>query len=144
MNVRASREGLPVPTVELAELRDGNVQRLQSSELFAGKRVILFALPGAFTPTCSTAHVPGYLAKLAAFKQAGIDTVVCLAVNDPFVMEAWQRSEKAEAIRFIADPNGAFTEAMGMPVDLGGAGLGTRSLALFDVGGKRDHKEDVH
>jgi glutaredoxin-like protein len=111
----------------LAELRDGNVQHLQSGELFAGKRVILFALPGAFTPTCSTAHVPGYLAKLKAFEHAGIDMVVCLAVNDPFVMEAWQRSEKAEAIRFIADPSAAFTEAMGMSVDLRGAGLGIRS-----------------
>jgi glutaredoxin-like protein len=127
MSNRISRVGSPVPTVQLAELRDGNVQHVTSAELFAGRRVILFALPGAFTPTCSTAHVPGYVAKLKDFREAGIDDVVCLSVNDPFVMEAWQRSEKAEGVRFIADSYGEFTAAMGMSIDHRDASLGTRS-----------------
>jgi len=87
----------------------------------------VLALPGAFTPTCSTAHVPGYVARLKDFKGAGIDDIVCLSVNDPFVMEAWQRSEKAEGVRFVADPEAAFTHAMGMAVDHRSASLGTRS-----------------
>jgi len=127
MSIRASREGLQVPDVELAELREGTVRRIRSAELFRGRRVILFALPGAFTPTCSTAHVPGYVARLRDFHQAGIDDVVCLSVNDPYVMEAWQRSEKAEGVRFVADPYGEFTHAMGMSIDHRDASLGTRS-----------------
>src|SRR5690349_24464529 len=101
MATRSSREGKEIPNVQLAELVDGNVKRLSSRELFANRKVILFALPGAFTPTCSTAHVPGYVARLKDFREAGIDDVVCLSVNDPFVMEAWQRSEKAEGIHFV-------------------------------------------
>jgi peroxiredoxin/glutaredoxin len=124
---RPSREGALVPDVELAELSDGKATRLSSRELFQGRRVILFALPGAFTPTCSTAHVPGYVARLKDFRAAGIDDVVCLSVNDPFVMEAWQRSEKADGIRFVADPYADFTQAMGMSVDHRDASLGTRS-----------------
>ncbi len=127
MSQRSSREGSTVPDVQLAELLDGHVKRLGGAELFKGRRVILFALPGAFTPTCSTAHVPGFVARLKDFRSAGIDDVVCLSVNDPFVMEAWQRSEKADGIRFVADPFGEFTEAMGMSVDHRDASLGTRS-----------------
>jgi glutaredoxin-like protein len=127
MSNRTSRAGAQVPDVELGELRDGIVQRIRSADLFRGRRVVLFALPGAFTPTCSTAHVPGYVARLKDFRQAGIDDVLCLSVNDPFVMEAWQRSEKAQGVRFIADPYGVFTEAMGMSVDHRDASLGTRS-----------------
>ena len=124
---RKSLAGTKVPPVDLAELRDGKVERVRSAELFDNRKVILFALPGAFTPTCSTAHVPGFVAKLKDFQSAGIDDIVCLSVNDPYVMEAWQRSEKASGIRFIADPFGEFTEAMGMSVDHRGASLGMRS-----------------
>ena len=106
MTRRVSREGERVPDVELAELTDGNVKKYGSRELFGGRKVILFALPGAFTPTCSTAHVPGYVAHLKSFRDAGIDDVVCLSVNDPF---------------------GEFTRAMGMSIDHRDAGLGTRS-----------------
>jgi glutaredoxin-like protein len=127
MSNRASRAGSRVPDVELAELRDGQVKRLPSAELFRGRRVIVFALPGAFTPTCSTAHVPGYVARRKDFRDAGIDDVVCLSVNDPYVMEAWQRSEKAEEVRFVADPYGEFTQAMGMSIDHRDASLGIRS-----------------
>jgi peroxiredoxin/glutaredoxin len=127
MSNRISRAGSRVPSAELAELRDGNVQRFAASDLFGGRRVILFALPGAFTPTCSTAHVPGYVARLKDFREAGIDEVVCLSVNDPYVMDAWQRSEKAEGLRFVADPYAEFTQAMGMSIDQRDASLGTRS-----------------
>jgi glutathione-dependent peroxiredoxin len=127
MTTRESRVGAQVPSVDLAELKDGSVQRIQSEDLFAHRRVILFALPGAFTPTCSTAHVPGYSARLQDFKRAGIDEVICLSVNDPFVMDAWQRAEKADGLRFIADPYGEFTNSMGMAIDHRDAGLGTRS-----------------
>jgi peroxiredoxin/glutaredoxin len=140
MSKRPSREGAQVPEVQLSELRDGKVKRIASSELFKGRRVILFALPGAFTPTCSTAHVPGYVARLKDFRSAGIDDVVCLSVNDPFVMEAWQRSEKAEGIRFVADPFAEFTEAMGMAVDHRDASLGVRSwrYSMLVIDGKID------
>jgi glutaredoxin-like protein len=127
MSNRVSREGQNVPDTELAELEDGKARKVSARELFAGRKVILFALPGAFTPTCSTAHVPGYVALLKEFQNAGVDDIVCLSVNDPFVMEAWQRSEKAQGIHFIADPFGQFTEAMGMSVDHSDALLGTRS-----------------
>jgi peroxiredoxin/glutaredoxin len=127
MATRNSRAGSQVPSVELAEISNDQVIRLQSSDLFKGRRVIVFALPGAFTPTCSTAHVPGYVARSKDFGAAGIDDVLCLAVNDPFVMEAWQRAEKAQGVRFVADPFGEFTQAMGMAVDHRDAFLGTRS-----------------
>ncbi len=127
MSKRVSREGSRVPDVELAELADGNVKKYGSRDLFGGRKVILFALPGAFTPTCSTAHVPGYVAHLKAFRDAGVDDIVCLSVNDPFVMEAWQRSEKAQGVHFVADPFGEFTKEMGMSIDHRDAGLGTRS-----------------
>ncbi len=127
MSERVSREGSRVPDVELAELVDGKVKKYGSRELFAGRKIILFALPGAFTPTCSTAHVPGYVAHFKEFRDAGVDDIVCLSVNDPFVMEAWQRSEKAEGVHFVADSFAEFTEQMGMSIDHRDAGLGTRS-----------------
>ncbi|MEJ1965313.1 MAG: redoxin family protein [Gammaproteobacteria bacterium] len=127
MSTRASREGSRVPDVELAELEDGKVKKYGSRERFAGRRIIVFALPGAFTPTCSTAHVPGYVAHLKDFRDAGVDDIVCLSVNDPFVMEAWQRAEKAQGVRFVADPFGDFTREMGMSIEHRDAGLGTRS-----------------
>jgi peroxiredoxin/glutaredoxin len=127
MSKRVSREGSRVPDVELAELADGKVKKYGSRDLFGGRKVILFALPGAFTPTCSTAHVPGYVAHLKAFREAGVDDIVCLSVNDPYVMEAWQRSEKAQGVHFVADPFGEFTKEMGMSIDHRDVGLGVRS-----------------
>jgi peroxiredoxin/glutaredoxin len=103
------------------------VHRVSAADFFGGRRVLVFALPGAFTPTCSTAHVPGYVARANDFKKAGIDDIVCLSVNDPFVMDAWQDAEKARGITFVADPEGEFTRGMGMLVDKGDAGLGMRS-----------------
>jgi peroxiredoxin/glutaredoxin len=127
MTTRISKEGERIPSAQLAEMKDGKAVSIEAEQLFKGRRVILFALPGAFTPTCSTAHVPGYVAFLKEFKDAGIDDVICLSVNDPFVMEAWQHSEKAQGIHFVADPYGEFTRAMGMSIDHRDAFLGTRS-----------------
>lgn len=123
----SSREGSQVPDVELFMLRDGAVQRVRSAELLGTGRTIVFALPGAFTPTCSTAHVPGYVARAADFKAAGIKDIVCISVNDPYVMDAWQDAERARGITFVADPEGEFTREMGMLVDKRDAGLGMRS-----------------
>jgi peroxiredoxin len=105
---------------------------LNTGEFFAGKKVVLFAVPGAFTPTCSAAHLPGFvLAK-------GVDAIVCLSVNDAFVMSAWGQSQNAEALVMAADGNGEFTTAMGLTLDGSGFGLGHRSsrYALIAEDGK--------
>lgn len=125
--MRGSSEGRKVPDAHLAEMKDGTVRAISSAELLSRGRFILFALPGAFTPTCSTAHVPGYVALLNEFKAAGIDDIICLSVNDPYVMQAWLESERAQGIRFLADPFAEFTTAMGMAVDHRDSLLGTRS-----------------
>jgi glutaredoxin-like protein len=124
---RTARVGTPIPDVELVELVDSKVVRHRSVDLFRGRRVALFALPGAFTPTCSSEHVPGYVRRLSELQGAGIAEVICLSVNDPYVMEAWQRAEKAQSLRFISDPYGEFSAAMGMLVDNREGALGKRS-----------------
>jgi peroxiredoxin len=97
-------------------------------ELTAGKKVVLFAVPGAFTPTCHAKHVPSFLAHLDAFKAKGVDTVACVAVNDAFVLDAWAKANGAEGkILFLADGNATFTKAIGLDFDGSGVGLGTRS-----------------
>lgn len=100
---------------------------VSTSEIFAGRRVILFALPGAFTPACSETHLPGYEAHFDAFRGLGIDDVICLAVNDAFVMHQWARSLGVEKVRMLPDGNGEFSEAMGMLVRRTGQGMGHRS-----------------
>ena len=94
----------------------------------AGKTLAVFAVPGAFTPTCSAKHVPGFLERAAEFKAAGVDEIWCLSVNDPFVMGAWARDQKTDGkIRMIADGDAAFAKATGLTLDLSGKGLGLRS-----------------
>lgn len=123
-----NREGQKVPQASFrTRTLDGHWLDVSSDELFQGKTVVLFALPGAFTPTCSSAHVPRYNALAGVFKQNGVDEVICLAVNDAFVMNAWQKDQTAHQIRFIPDGNGSFTEAMGMLVDKSEIGFGKRS-----------------
>jgi peroxiredoxin len=101
---------------------------VQVGSATAGKTIALFAVPGAFTPTCSAKHVPGYVEKAAEFKAAGIDEIWCLAVNDAFVMGAWARDQKiAGAVRMLADGDAAFAKATGLTLDLNGKGLGLRS-----------------
>lgn len=110
-------EGCPVGPREVKPL-----------EVAAGKTIALFALPGAYTPTCSAKHVPGYLEHRQALKDAGVDEVWCVSVNDAFVMGAWARDQKAEgSIRFLGDGSGTFTEAAGLTLDLRARGLGVRS-----------------
>ena len=100
---------------------------LSTADLFAGKKVVLFAVPGAFTPTCSAAHLPGFVVHVDDIKAKGVDTVACMSVNDVFVMHAWGQSANAEHIQMLADGNGTFTEALGLVLDGSGFGMGLRS-----------------
>ena len=100
---------------------------LSTADLFAGKKVVLFAVPGAFTPTCSAAHLPGFVVHVDEIKAKGVDTVACMSVNDVFVMHAWGQSANAEHIQMLADGNGTFTEALGLVLDGSGFGMGSRS-----------------
>jgi len=122
-----SREGATIPQSDFKVLRNGQLQSVRSQDVFGGRTVVVFSLPGAYTPTCSTGHVPRFNELAAEIRKHGVDDIVCLSVNDPFVMDAWQRDQHAEAITFIPDCDGAFTEAMGMLVDKADAGLGRRS-----------------
>jgi glutaredoxin-like protein len=108
-------------------VRNGELTAVRSDDVFKGHRVVLFALPGAYTPTCSTGHVPRFVELAPELRKHGVDDVVCLSVNDPFVMAAWQREQNAGSITFLPDCDGSFTSAMGMLVDKSEAGLGKRS-----------------
>ena len=98
-----------------------------TDELFGGKKTVLFAVPGAFTPTCSAAHLPGFVVNADAIKAKGVDNIVCMSVNDVFVMGAWGDAQNAENIIMAADGNGEFAEALGLTLDGSGFGMGTRS-----------------
>jgi peroxiredoxin len=107
---------------------EGTIEKIESDDLFRAKRIVLFALPGAFTPTCSALHLPGYLDKSAALHSRGIDEIVCLSVNDPYVMALWEEQQNvAGRVRMIADGNAEFTRAVGLEVDRGDSGMGLRS-----------------
>jgi len=124
--------GERIPQASLNVLRDG-VQAITTDEVFAGKNVVLFSVPGAFTPTCSAKHLPGFVEKLGEFRQAGVD-VACMAVNDAFVMDAWSKSQNVPSqLTMLADGNGAFTRAMGLEMDASAFGMGLRSkrFALY-------------
>lgn len=121
-------EGQKIPQVTFkTRTQDGHWKDVSTDELFAGKTVVVFSLPGAFTPTCSSAHVPRYNALAGVFKENGVDDVLCIAVNDAFVMNAWQKDQAAWQVQFIPDGNGTFSEAMGMLVDKSAIGFGKRS-----------------
>ena len=120
-------EGQRVPEVTF-RTRDGSQWKdVKTSDVFAGKKVVVFALPGAFTPTCSSAHVPRYNELLPAFKAKGVDSIVCISVNDAFVMSEWAANQHAKEITFLPDGNGEFSEKMGMLVDKSAIGFGKRS-----------------
>ncbi|MTI50496.1 MAG: glutathione peroxidase [Alcanivorax sp.] len=122
-----NREGEKVPEVTF-RTREGNEWKdVTTNDLFAGKNVVVFALPGAFTPTCSSTHLPRYNELAPVFKANGIDEIVCLSVNDGFVMNAWAGDQDASNIRFIPDGNGEFSEKMGMLVGKQDLGFGPRS-----------------
>ncbi len=121
--------GDKLPTVTLKYLGAEGMQELNTGDYFAGKKVVVFAVPGAYTPTCSQTHLPGYVNNVDSLKAKGIDEVACLAVNDPFVMKAWAEQNGADGkIQMLPDGNGEFTKALGLELDGSGAGLGTRSL----------------
>lgn len=120
------QEGQKLPSIQLFTMADGRPTPIMSDEIFAGKKVVLFAVPGAYTPTCSQAHLPGYVVNADAFAEKGAE-LVCLSVNDPFVMGSWGESANADAIKMIADGNGEFTKALGLEMDGSSFGLGTRS-----------------
>lgn len=124
-----NHEGQKVPSVTFHLRRNNEWADVTTDELFAGKTktVVVFSLPGAFTPTCSSAHVPGYNNLASVFKANGVDEILCVSVNDTFVMNEWAKDQKADSLTFIADGNGEFTEGMGMLVDKSDLGFGKRS-----------------
>ncbi len=119
--------GDKVPAATMKVMGAQGPADLTTAELFAGKKVVLFAVPGAFTPTCSAAHLPGFVVNADKIKAKGVDTIVCLSVNDAFVMDAWGKDKNAEELVMAADGNGDFTKAMGLELDGSGFGLGQRS-----------------
>lgn len=121
------RTGSRIPDVTFHTRKGHEWVDVTSNEIFAGKNVVVFSLPGAFTPTCSSTHVPRYNQLVPTFKQHGIDEVVCISVNDTFVMNEWQKTQNADSLTFIPDGNGDFTAGMGMLVDKDGLGFGKRS-----------------
>jgi glutathione-dependent peroxiredoxin len=122
-----SREGERVPDVTFRTREGAAWKDVTTKDVFAGKKVVAFALPGAFTPTCSSSHVPRYNELASAFKACGVDDVVCIAVNDAFVMNEWAKEQRADQIRFLPDGNGDFSDKMGMLVDKRDLGFGRRS-----------------
>jgi peroxiredoxin len=128
--------------IKLKEMGENGPKDVTAGEVFKGKKVVLFAVPGAFTPTCSMKHLPGFVEQAAAIKAKGVDEIVCLSVNDAFVMGAWGDQQKATGkVRMLADGNGDFTKALGLTLDASGFGMGTRSqrYALIAKDGKVEH-----
>ena len=120
-------EGKRIPDVTFRTRKDHEFVDVTSEEIFAGKNVIIFSLPGAFTPTCSSSHVPRYNQLVPQFKAQGIDEVICVSVNDAFVMNEWQRAQKADRVTFLPDGNGEFSAEMGLLVGKEDLGFGKRS-----------------
>jgi peroxiredoxin len=120
--------GDKIPSATLRRMNDSGIEEVQTSDYFAGRTIAMIGVPGAFTPTCSQQHLPGYIEKATDFKSKGVDEIACLSVNDPFVMQEWSKASGAEGkVTLLADGNGEFTKAMGLEFDGSGAGLGTRS-----------------
>jgi peroxiredoxin len=120
--------GDKIPSVTLKQLTPEGVKEVTTGEIFGGKKVVLFAVPGAFTPACSQRHLPGFVERAADIKAKGVDEIACVAVNDAFVMGAWGRDQKTEGkVRMLADGSGDFVRALGLELDLSKGGLGIRS-----------------
>ena len=120
-------EGSAIPQIEFSQIVNEQWEKVNTTDLFKGQNVIVFSLPGAFTPTCSSSHLPRYNELAAVFAKSGIDRIICVSVNDTFVMNAWSADQNAEHIQFIPDGNGDFTDAMGMLVNKSDIGFGKRS-----------------
>jgi peroxiredoxin len=134
--------GDSIPSAKLMTPTADGPKEITTDEIFKGKKVVLFAVPGAFTPTCSAKHLPGFLESAAAIRAKGVDTIACMAVNDAFVMGAWSSQNGADgAVLMLADGSGTFTKALGLELDLVARGLGVRSqrFALIAQDGKVTH-----
>jgi len=120
--------GETVPQATLYHMTESGPAQISTDEIFKGKRVALFAIPGAFTPTCSAKHLPGFVQHADALKAKGIESIACVAVNDAFVMDAWGNDRNVgDRVHMLADGNGHFTKALGVELDASGFGLGLRS-----------------
>jgi peroxiredoxin (alkyl hydroperoxide reductase subunit C) len=120
--------GDKIPNITVSIMTGDGARDITTDEIFSGKKVVLFALPGAFTPTCSASHLPGFVAHHDAFKQKGVDTIVCLSVNDAFVMGAWGDAQNVgDKILMVADGSASFTQAVGLDLDLTARNFGVRS-----------------
>ncbi|QIB65232.1 peroxiredoxin [Kineobactrum salinum] len=118
--------GEKIPDCTLKTMGAEGPVNITTDEIFGGKKVLLFAVPGAFTPGCSNTHVPGYVVNADKIKASGVDTIACMAVNDAFVMDAWGKAQNAGELLMLADGNGEFTAALGLELDASGFGLGKR------------------
>lgn len=116
--------GDKIPSVTLQVMGEKGPEKVTTDELFSGKKVVMMAVPGAFTPGCSMTHLPGYVVKVDEIKAKGIDEVICTSVNDAFVMAAWGKDQNAEHITMLADGNGDLATALGLTMDASGFGLG--------------------
>ena len=119
--------GDKVPAVNFKTMAPEGPKEISSDEVFGGKKVVLFAVPGAFTPGCSMTHLPGFVVNADEIKSKGVDEIVCMAVNDAFVMGAWGEAQNAENLLMLADGNAEFTQAMGLELDASGFGMGKRA-----------------
>jgi peroxiredoxin len=124
MSIKA---GDKIPSSTFKIMSESGPTALTTAELFGGKKVVLFSVPGAFTPTCSAKHLPGFVEHVDEFFARGVDTIACVAVNDVFVMHAWGKSANASKIAMLADGNGEFARAVGLELDASGFGMGQRS-----------------
>ena len=124
----AIKTGDKVPSATLMQMKDGGPKPVKTDDLFSGKKVVVFTLPGAFTPTCSAKHLPGFIQNASALKGKGVDAIACVSVNDAFVMGAWGDQQKAgDKVAMLADGNGDFTRAVGLELDGTKFGMGKRS-----------------
>jgi|SRR5690606_973794 len=119
--------GDKLPDVNFKIMGKEGPENISTADVFAGKKVVLFAVPGAFTPGCTVTHLPGYVVNADKIKAKGVDTIACVAVNDAFVMDAWGKSQNAEELLMLADGNGEFTRAVDLVMDASGYGMGSRS-----------------
>ena len=120
-------KGDKLPDVKLVKATADGPDAVQSADFFAGKKVALFAVPGAFTPTCSAKHLPGYVEKAGELKAKGVDEIACVSVNDAFVMGAWKKAAGSDDVTMLADGSGDFAKALGLDADFSAYGMGTRS-----------------
>ena len=121
--------GQKIPNTTVYVMGDSGPESHETAQLFADKKIVLFALPGAFTPTCSRSHLPGYIDQFEAFAQKGVDQIICLSVNDAWVMDAWGKVQGADGkVTMVGDGNGDLSRELGFLVDMSGSGFGERSI----------------